>query len=120
MEYSHNNWYKKWGQTTFLSLLSVPAYYTLMGMGHVRHNLASHIVQSAINVAMVLTSILLRSTVLLGTVVFSTSAGMGVSTVYLIWRKQKAFKRVSREGLTASVNSDGTNRLICKHARQKC
>ena len=105
---------------TFLSLLGVPAYYTLMGAGHVRHNLGAHIVQSVINVALVLTSILLISTVSLGTVVFATLAGMGGSTAYLIWRRQKAFKHFSREGLAAGVDSDGTNRLICEHARQKC
>lgn len=105
---------------TFLSLLGVPAYYTLMGVGRVRRNIESHIVQSAMNVAMVLTSILLISTVPLGAVVFATSAGMGGSTAYLIWRRQKAFKHVSREGLVATVDSNGTNRLICEHGRQEC
>ena len=85
---------------TFLSLLGVPAYYTLMGMGRVRHNIASHIVQSAINVAMVLTSILLISTVSLKVVVFATSIGMVGSTSYLIWRKRIACKHLICESLT--------------------
>jgi len=76
---------------TFLSLLGVPAYYTLMGTGHVRHNLVSHIVQSTVNAAIVIGCVLLYSTVSSGTVVFSVSSAMGVSTVYLIWRKRRAF-----------------------------
>ena len=94
---------------TFLSLLGVPAYYTLMGAGHVCHNLGSHIVQSVINVAMVLTSILLISTVSLDTVIFATSASMGGSTAYLIWRKQKVLNT-----LAAGVHSGKINQLICE------
>ncbi len=105
---------------TFLSLLGVPAYYTLMGVGQVRRNLESHIVQSTSNVTIVLTSILLVSTVSLTTIVFSVSVGMGASTAFLIWRKQQAFKHVSREGLAAGVGSDGTNGLICEHGRREC
>jgi len=80
-----------------------------MGAGHVCHNLGSHIVQSVINVAMVLTSILLISTVSLDTVIFATSASMGGSTAYLIWRKQKVLNT-----LAAGVHSGKINQLICE------
>jgi O-antigen/teichoic acid export membrane protein len=89
---------------TFLSLLGVPAYYTLMGMGYIRHNLASHIVQSVVNVAMILTSILFNAGVSLGTIVISTSAGMGVSAAYLIWQKRKTFNCLICETLTTNTS----------------
>jgi hypothetical protein len=31
---------------TFMSLMGIPAYYTLLGLGHVRHIFGSHVVQS--------------------------------------------------------------------------
>jgi O-antigen/teichoic acid export membrane protein len=76
---------------SFFSLLGVPAYYTLMGTGHARDTLVSYIIQSSTNVAIIIVSIFLFSAVPLVTMVFSTSLGMGASTLYLFWRKQKAF-----------------------------
>jgi len=81
----------------FLSLLGVPAYYTLMGIGHIRHILVSHLVQSVANVAIVVSWVLVFSKVSTNIVVFSASSGMGISTVYLIWRKRKVFNRLTCE-----------------------
>ncbi len=96
---------------TFLSLLGVPAYYTLMGTGYVRHTLGSHIVQSTVNVAVVISCVLLTSTASVGTVVFSASSGMGLSTAYLIWRKQEAFKHLTCETLATKTNSESQMHL---------
>lgn len=76
---------------TFLSLLGVPAYYILMGAGHVQDTLVSYIIQSAVNVA-IMSCVLLFSTVSLVAVVFSTSFGMMVSTLYLILAKTENFQ----------------------------
>jgi O-antigen/teichoic acid export membrane protein len=75
---------------TFLSLVGVPAYYTLMGTRYVRYTLVSYIIQSTVNVAIVISCVLLFSTVSANVIVVSTSLGMGASTVYLIRCKQKA------------------------------
>jgi O-antigen/teichoic acid export membrane protein len=90
---------------TFLSLLGVPAYFTLMGIGHVRHNLVSHIIQSTFNAAIIIGCVLLFSTVSAGTIVFSVSSGMGLSTIYLIWRRRKAFKHLICENVTSKTDS---------------
>lgn len=75
---------------TFLSLVGVPAYYVLMGMGYVRYTLVSYIIQSTVNVAIIISCVLLFSTASVSAIVVSTSFGMVASTAYLIWRKQKA------------------------------
>lgn len=91
---------------TFLSLLGVPAYYTLMGMGYVRHTLMSYLVQSTVNVAIVIYYVLLSSMVSVEFVSSSVLSGMGVSTAYLIWQKQKTFDRMVYETLTMGSNSE--------------
>ena len=89
-----------------------------MGIGQVRRNLESHIIQSVTNFAIVLGSIVFVSTVSLNTVAFSVSVGMGVSTVFLVWRKQKVFKHFNREELTDVADSDGINLNISEERQE--
>jgi O-antigen/teichoic acid export membrane protein len=105
---------------TFLSLLGVPAYYTLMGMGRVRHILGSCIIQSTVNAAIVISCVLLSSMASSGTVVFSASVGMGASTVYLIWQTQKALKYLNRETVTIGTNSEGRIDLALRPWGKRC
>jgi len=73
---------------TFMSLLGVPAYYTLMGIGRVRHNLLSQIVQSAANMTIVC-YLLVAATLSVTTVAWSSSIAMAASTLYLSLQKQR-------------------------------
>lgn len=88
---------------SFLNLVGVPAYYVLMGIGQVHHNLRAHIVQSTINAAIILASVFLTSTVSLVTVVSSVSIGMMASTLYLIWRSQKIIRCLDFNKITTGV-----------------
>jgi O-antigen/teichoic acid export membrane protein len=78
---------------TFLSLLGVPAYYTLMGTGHVRHNLGANIVQATINLVIVL-CVLITLTVSIGAIVWSSSIAMAGATVYLLAQKRLMLRRI--------------------------
>jgi O-antigen/teichoic acid export membrane protein len=78
---------------SFLSLIGVPAYYTLMGTGYVGHTFASHVIQSMINAAILITYVALVSIITVNIVSIATLSGMCASTVYLIWRKLSIFKR---------------------------
>ncbi len=96
---------------TFISLLGVPAYYTLMGTGYVRYTLCSHVIQSIVNAVIIIGFVLLFSTVSAvsaGAVVLSASLGMVASTSYLIWRKQKAFEHLTFEMPSTEMLSTGT------------
>ena len=73
---------------TFMSLLGVHAYYTLMGVGHVRHNLLSQIVQSAANMTIVC-CLLIVSALSVTTIAWSSSIAMAASTLYLTLQKQR-------------------------------
>jgi O-antigen/teichoic acid export membrane protein len=75
---------------SFLSLIGTPAYYSLMGMGRVRDCLASHVVQSLVNVLGVVAALVLlqqKDLVLLMGVV---SLALASTTFYLLWRHHVA------------------------------
>ena len=88
----------------FLSLLGVPAYYTLMGTGHVRYNLGAHIAQATINLIIILCTLIV-STVSINVVVWSSSIAMAGATLYLILQKRRTLQRVTNES-----NQSGTNK----------
>jgi len=79
---------------TFLGLVGVPAYYTLMGTGHVRYNLGAHIAQAIINI-MIIICILIVSKVSINVVVCSSSAAMAGASLYLILQKRRTLQRVT-------------------------
>ena len=96
---------------TFLSLLGVPAYYTLMGIGYVRHNLVSHIVQSIVNIVIVL-GVLIASTVSAATVVWSSSIAMAGSTLYLILQKKRVFQHVGNNLYQSGTNKENVETAL--------
>jgi O-antigen/teichoic acid export membrane protein len=90
---------------SFLSLLGVPAYYTLMGTGHVRYNLGAHIAQATINLIIILCALIV-STVSTNVVVWSSSIAMAGATLYLILQKKRTLQQVT----TNESNQRGTNK----------
>jgi len=90
---------------TFLSLLGVPAYYTLMGTGHVRHTLGAHIVQAFVNIVIVL-GVLVALTVSADTVVWSSSIAMAGATLYLILQKRHTLQQVGNETYQSGTDNE--------------
>ena len=78
----------------FMSVLSLPAYYTLMGSGHVRHNLGAHVVQTMTNLILLL-CILAANMVSINVVCWISSFSMTSTTLYLVLQKGRVFRRPS-------------------------
>ena len=74
---------------TFLSLIGVPAFYTLMGLGRADCVFLAHLVQGTIN-AVLLVGLLLMGVPMSATIVaWSVLVSMGGATLYLLWEKQR-------------------------------
>ena len=69
---------------TYFNLLGVPAFYTLMGTGRVRHILAGNIVQSFTNVILIIMALCLTGKMTVYIVCVATLSGMLASTIYLL------------------------------------
>ncbi len=69
---------------SFISLLAVPSFYTLLGMGHVRVCLYSSIIQSGVNVAIILSIISMGLVFSVYSVVWAVLIGMGLCGTYLM------------------------------------
>lgn len=69
---------------TFLSLIRVPAYYTLLGLGRVRQCFYSYAVQAGTNVLVVFSVIMLAATLSVMHVVWGIVAAMGITSAYVI------------------------------------
>ncbi len=92
---------------TFLSLLGVPAYYTLMGIGRVRYTLGAHVVQAIMNFFIVL-CILVTSTVTTHSVAWSSCIAMGGATLYLTLQERRTLQRVGNEPHESGGNNEST------------
>jgi O-antigen/teichoic acid export membrane protein len=68
---------------SFLSLLAVPAYYYLLGVGMVRAVLMSHVIQTGTSLAVVIAALLLKGRLQAVTVAAGVSAGFLASFVYV-------------------------------------
>jgi len=79
---------------TFLSLICVPAYYTLMGVGRVWHCLASQVIQAVLNAAIVGIIILFTGTVSVLTITPTVVISMGITSIYVLYQKHRAVKNI--------------------------
>ena len=80
---------------TFLSLIGVPAYYMLMGVGRAKYILGGNIIQSLSNVALITLSILFFLKITVPIVSLGCVLGMFSSTVYLILQQKKVLIELS-------------------------
>jgi len=79
---------------TFLSLLCVPAYYTLMGLGRVRHCFLSQVIQGIVNVGAVGIVILFLGTVSTRAVASAVALAMGIMSFYVVWQNRRAMRKL--------------------------
>jgi len=70
--------------STFVSLLSVPSYFILLGLGMVRHTLISHVILCGISSLIVLTIAIIRHRISVEAISWAILAATGVTSVYLI------------------------------------
>jgi O-antigen/teichoic acid export membrane protein len=87
---------------TFLSLLCVPAYYTLMGLGRVRHCFLSHVIQGIVNAGIVGVITMFAGTVSIREVALAVVVAMGITSFYVVWQN----RRVTQKPLLNLVGQD--------------
>jgi len=80
---------------TFLSLLGVPAYQILMGIGRVRFCLGSFVISSVINVTIVVTIVAFYKTLTVQNLAYSLIFAAGGSTIYLFWQLVRSYVCIS-------------------------
>jgi O-antigen/teichoic acid export membrane protein len=78
---------------TFLSLLCVPAYYTLMGLGKVRHCFLSQVVQGTVNAGIVGTLLAFWGIVSIQSTAWAAVAAMGATSLYVLYQNYRAMKK---------------------------
>ena len=78
---------------TFLSLLCVPAYFTLMGLGRIRQCFLSHVIQGLVNTGVVGVSLLLVGTLSIWSIASAVVLAMGATSFYTIWQSRHAMQR---------------------------
>ena len=69
---------------TFLSLICLPAYYTLLGLGRVRQCFYAYSIQTGTSVVIVFVVAMFRPTLSVTHVVWAVVAAMAINSVYLI------------------------------------
>ena len=89
---------------TYLSLLCVPAYYTLLGANKVNTCLVSHIIQSVINFMLIITIVIFSDKLDVNQVVLATALGMGLSALYLIRKMRTILKHNCDNYPTSHIN----------------
>jgi hypothetical protein len=80
---------------TFASLLCVPAYYTLLGLGRVRQCFYAYSIQAGTNALVVVSVIVLGAALSVIHVVWAVLAGMAITSVYLISQNYRTLRSIA-------------------------
>jgi O-antigen/teichoic acid export membrane protein len=86
---------------TFLSLKCVPAYYTLMGLGRMKHCLISQVILGGVNGGLIGVIVLFSRALSLDIVASTTALAMGVMSIYLTWAKSRVIREYLEDPLVA-------------------
>ena len=78
---------------TFLSLLCVPAFYTLIGLGRIRHTVISHGIISFTNVVIVMIILMTGAKLSVSSIAWAMLVGMGIASFYVIWQNRRLMTR---------------------------
>jgi O-antigen/teichoic acid export membrane protein len=92
---------------SFVSLFSLPAYHTLMGMGRVEYTLGAHVVQAVANLVVVVLAVS-ASRVTVNTVVIAAASGMASVALYLGLRAMRVIRKPEHE-IQQAVDSCGSD-----------
>ena len=82
--------------SVLISLLAVPAYHTLLGLGKVYHTMISHILVSFLNLSIVIWIVITNPLSLASNIYFAIIAGQCGSTMYLLWYQRKTLLTMIR------------------------
>jgi len=77
----------------FLSLVGVPAYYTIMGLGKVRHIVVSHAFLAGLNAILVILAAYTFTSLSVSTIAWITVISSASTTIYLLFQKHRLIMR---------------------------
>jgi len=80
---------------TFISLLCVPAYYTLVGLGKVKHCFYANLIQTGMNIVVVTAAITLSKQLVVSDVAVATLIAMVMTSIYVLLQKHRAIKALA-------------------------
>jgi O-antigen/teichoic acid export membrane protein len=87
---------------SFLSLLALPPYFGLLAIGRVRACLLGFVVQSSVNVAVVVAQVAFGELSLIG-VSYAVVSGLLTSVIFLTWRYQVVLRTSSAAARSAQL-----------------
>jgi O-antigen/teichoic acid export membrane protein len=76
----------------FFSLLGVPAYYTLLGLGKARYCFLASLIQGIVNAAIIIIIVLMSGKASAILVALSLMIAMFITNTYLLWQKHKTMQ----------------------------
>ena len=79
---------------TFLSCIGVCSFYTVLGLGKVRHVFMAHTIKVAANIAVVMILVLLFKAVTPYSIAWAVIAAMGAASTYLLFTKRLVTNRM--------------------------
>lgn len=80
---------------TFISLLCVPAYYILMGLGRTKAIFIGQAIQSCINASLILVVVLIGIDLSINMFAVAVTVAMIVTAIYFIWQKKVAINQIA-------------------------
>ncbi len=80
---------------TFISLLCVPAYYTLIGLGKVKHCFYANLVLIGVNILVVIAAITLSKQLVVSDIAVATLTAMVMASIYVLLQKHRAIKALA-------------------------
>lgn len=78
---------------TFFSLLCVPAFHTLLGLGQVRYCFFSSAIQGGVNAAVIITIILVSGKISAYSISWALMMAMGMTSVYILRQKYRVMQK---------------------------
>jgi O-antigen/teichoic acid export membrane protein len=89
---------------TFLSLICVPAYYTLLGLGRVRQCFFAHAIQAGTNVSVVLLVIIIKLPLSVIHVFWAALTAMGMTSIYILFQNHRMLNSIAEQYPQNDVN----------------
>lgn len=89
---------------TFLSLIGVPAFYTLLGLGKSRYFFFSSVIKGVVNATIIATIVLVRGKISVHSVAWAVMIALGITSCYILWQNYRAMQNKQLEIRSNFVN----------------
>jgi len=77
---------------TFLSLIGIPAFYTLLGLGKAHYCFVTSMIQGVTSAAIVIVIVFVRGKISVHSVALAILVAMGIACCYTLWQKHRTLQ----------------------------